>query len=74
SPTQIAERVDEVFSHSNRMQAIRESARQTIVERYEVKQSLMRYRGVIGSMVKPTADRLPDGDGIQQNKRQRCSA
>lgn len=43
SPEQIADAVDEVFSYPDRMQALRDAARRTIVEGYEVRQSLMSY-------------------------------
>ncbi|ACK69701.1 glycosyl transferase group 1 [Gloeothece citriformis PCC 7424] len=37
SPEQIADAVDRVLDHPNRMQSIREQARQTILERYDLK-------------------------------------
>lgn len=52
SPKQIAGRVDEVLSHPDRMQAIRQAARQTIIERYEVTKSLKEYQAVIGSLAR----------------------
>jgi glycosyltransferase involved in cell wall biosynthesis len=51
SPAKIAERVDEVFAHPDRMQAIRQAARQSITERYEVGQSIKRYGEVISSVL-----------------------
>lgn len=53
SPVNIAGRVDEVFVHAERTQAIREAARQTILERYEVRQSLKQYQSVIGELMGP---------------------
>jgi glycosyltransferase involved in cell wall biosynthesis len=37
SPEQIVEAVDRVLDHPNRLQEMRERARQTIVERYDLK-------------------------------------
>jgi len=52
SPKQIAERVDQVFSHPDRMQSLRAAARRSIVERYEVTKSLKEYQAAIGSMAR----------------------
>jgi glycosyltransferase involved in cell wall biosynthesis len=41
SPVQIAERIDEVLSHSDRMQSIRDSARRTAVERFDLKRIIL---------------------------------
>ena len=61
SPTQIADRVDEVFAHSKRMQAMRKAARRTIVERYEVGQSLERYMKVVEVMTNRMIDERKRG-------------
>jgi glycosyltransferase involved in cell wall biosynthesis len=37
SPREIARRVDEVLEHPDRMRAIRERARSTVVQRYDLK-------------------------------------
>jgi len=37
SPREIADRIDEVLDHSDRMASIRDSARRTILERYDLK-------------------------------------
>jgi glycosyltransferase involved in cell wall biosynthesis len=51
SPDQIAEAVDQVLDHPDRMQAMREAARKTIIERYEVRQSLRAYGNLIGALL-----------------------
>lgn len=43
SPEQIAERVDEVLNHRDRMAEIRQKARETIVQRYELSQLLPQH-------------------------------
>jgi hypothetical protein len=40
SPEQIAAAVDQVFDHSERMLALRQRARKTIIDRYESKNDL----------------------------------
>jgi glycosyltransferase involved in cell wall biosynthesis len=52
SPLEIADAVDEVFAHPDRMQILRDSARQTVVERYAVKKSLAQYLALIDRLVK----------------------
>lgn len=51
SPMQITEAVDEVFAHPARMQTLRDAARQTIIDNYEVQQSLTSYLNVINDLV-----------------------
>lgn len=51
SPREVAERVDEVFAHRDRMQSIRISARQSVIERFAVTQSIQAYRHVIQTVV-----------------------
>ncbi|TCV82366.1 glycosyltransferase [Sulfurirhabdus autotrophica] len=53
SPQQIADAVDEVLGHPDRMHSIRQAARQTIVEQYEVQQSLRQYQAVISCLLRP---------------------
>ena len=55
SPNQIADAVDEVLTHPNRMQTIRQAARQTIMAHYEVRQSLEQYQTVISGLLRPVA-------------------
>ena len=43
SPQAIAERVDEVFAHPDRMAQIRAKARQMIVENYDLNQLLPKH-------------------------------
>ncbi|GFE67594.1 glycosyltransferase family 4 protein [Chroococcus sp. FPU101] len=43
SPSQIADRVDEIFNHPTRMAEIRERARQTIVENYHLDDLLAQH-------------------------------
>jgi len=52
SPENIADRVDEVFNHPDRMQALREVARKRVVEQYGLGQSLEQYQGLIGALMK----------------------
>lgn len=50
-PGEIVEAVEQVLDHPDRMQALRDAARQTIVERYEVRQSLRAYGNLIGALL-----------------------
>ncbi len=43
SPQQIAERIDEVLDHKDRMARIRKAARETILERYELNNCLKKH-------------------------------
>lgn len=58
SPKQMAEYVDKVFDHPDRMQSIRQAARQTIAGRYDVRRSLRDYQLVIESLVRLTEDNV----------------
>lgn len=58
SPQQIADAVDETLSHPDRMQSLRKAAQQTIIENYEVQQSLVAYLKIINSL---TGDKLLAG-------------
>jgi glycosyltransferase involved in cell wall biosynthesis len=51
SPMQIADAVDEVLEHPNRMQELRQMARKTVVDRYEVGQSIAGYWQLINGMI-----------------------
>lgn len=53
SPAQMADRVDEVLGHPDRMRSIREAARQSLIDRYEVRRSLRAYQYLIGSLLRP---------------------
>jgi glycosyltransferase involved in cell wall biosynthesis len=50
SPSVIADRVDELLEQPERMPAIREAARRTIVEGYDVRDSIARYERLIGAL------------------------
>jgi len=66
STQQIADRVEEVLDHPNRMQALRDAARQTIVERYDLRRVCLPQladllnRLVAGERGGPMPDRIPD--------------
>lgn len=47
SPTRIADAVDEVLAHPDRMQGLREAARRTIVEQYDVREAIAKYLKLI---------------------------
>ena len=51
SPDQIADRVDEVLDHPDRMRQLGEAARCDIVEHYEVKEQLARYEALVASVL-----------------------
>lgn len=51
SPEEIAEQVDRVLDHPDRMQAIRDAARDTIVQRYDLKRSLVLQTRLLQEMV-----------------------
>jgi glycosyltransferase involved in cell wall biosynthesis len=58
----IADRIDEVLDHPDRMQALRDAARQTIIERYDLRRvCLPRLAGLIERLV--AGERPPDGMG-----------
>ncbi len=59
SPEQIAERVDAVLDHPDRMQSIRDAARKTIVQRYALKDCLHKQGQLIKQLAKaqPSARR-----------------
>jgi glycosyltransferase involved in cell wall biosynthesis len=60
STAQIADRVDEVLDHPDRMAALRAAARQTIVERYDLRRvSLPRFADMINRLV---AGKPPEPD------------
>lgn len=50
SPEQVADRVDQVLDHPDRMQHLREAARQTVVERYALKSCLQQQVQLIEKM------------------------
>jgi glycosyltransferase involved in cell wall biosynthesis len=51
SPEEIADRVDEVLDHPNRMQAIRERARETAVSHFRLQRLLVRWEALIDDIV-----------------------
>jgi glycosyltransferase involved in cell wall biosynthesis len=51
SPEQIADRVDEVFSHPDRMREVRGNARRTAEERYDVQKTLAETLSLINKLV-----------------------
>lgn len=51
APSEIADAVEQALDHPDRMQALRNAARQTIIDRYEVHQSLRAYGNLIGALV-----------------------
>ncbi|GBG15992.1 uncharacterized protein NMK_3615 [Novimethylophilus kurashikiensis] len=52
SPVEVADAVDAVFAHPDRLQTLRDNARQTVVERYAVKRGLAQYLALIDRLVK----------------------
>jgi glycosyltransferase involved in cell wall biosynthesis len=42
-PKQIAARIDEVFNHPTQMAELRQNARQTVLDRYDLKQLLPQH-------------------------------
>ncbi len=52
SPEDVADRVDEVLGHPDRMREIRRRARQTVLERYDLEKCLARQMTLIGNLVK----------------------
>lgn len=55
SPKQISEAVDKVVDHPDRLQSIREAARQIVIEHYEVRIALAKYTKIIESILEPRA-------------------
>ncbi len=51
SPKEIADRVDEVFAHPDRMAGIRQCAREHVAHRYHVRDALAAYRALIHEFV-----------------------
>ena len=52
SPQQIADRVDEVFSHPERMKIIKENARKTVQENYNIQNLLSEQIDLINRMAR----------------------
>lgn len=50
SPEQVADRVDQVFAHKDRMQDLRRAARQTILDRYALKKLLPLHMNLINDL------------------------
>jgi glycosyltransferase involved in cell wall biosynthesis len=50
SEKQIADRVDEVLDHKDRMATIRRQARETVLERYELNNCLKKHIKLIKSL------------------------
>jgi glycosyltransferase involved in cell wall biosynthesis len=51
SPKQIADRVDEVLNHPDRMRYLGQAARRDIVEKYEVRKKLAEYQELYLSLL-----------------------
>jgi glycosyltransferase involved in cell wall biosynthesis len=51
SPMAIADAVDAVFNHPDRMQAIRIAARQTVLHRYALERGLAGYKALLAEVV-----------------------
>lgn len=58
SPEKIADRVDEIFTHPTRMAHLAGQARADVVQSYDVRQSLDRYRHLFDELVRPPTDQL----------------
>jgi glycosyltransferase involved in cell wall biosynthesis len=58
SPEEIADRVDQVLDHPDRMQRLREAARETVVHRYALKSCLARQARLIEEIAKKGKTRL----------------
>ncbi|MBL28123.1 MAG: glycosyl transferase family 1 [Rhodospirillaceae bacterium] len=56
SPEAFADRVDEVLDHPNRMASIRDAARQTVLDRYDLSQCLPAHLALIESLASGSAD------------------
>jgi glycosyltransferase involved in cell wall biosynthesis/DNA-binding CsgD family transcriptional regulator len=59
SPGQIADAVDQVFAHPSRMQPLREVARQTVMEHYDVRLSLTAYLNLINATLPRSPAEFP---------------
>lgn len=59
SPEQVANRVDEVLDHPDRMQRIRDAARQTVVQGYALKSCLQKQVQLIDKMAKTKKTKAP---------------
>lgn len=51
SPTAIADAVDSVFNHPDRMQALRVAARQTVLHRYTLERGVAAYKALLAEIV-----------------------
>ena len=51
SPQEIAERVDEVLNHPDKMQKIRNNARESIIEKYDIKKLLPKQLELINHLI-----------------------
>lgn len=65
SPTEVADAVDRVFAHKDRMQHIKESARKTIEDKYALKDLLPLHMGLVKDLAErklppPTAKVIKD--------------
>lgn len=57
SPLQIAGTIDQVFAHPDRMQAIRDQARKSVVSRYEARNSIKAYIDLIRQVIRHESDK-----------------
>jgi len=52
SPRQIANRIDEVLNHPDRMRYLGQEARRDIIEHYDVNKQLVKYQKLITPLLK----------------------
>ncbi len=62
-PKEIADKVDEIFAHKDRMQHLRDAARQTVLDRYALKTLLPLHASLVTDLADrktppPTAERI----------------
>jgi len=70
SPQALAERIDEALEHPDRMQKIRDGARRTAVEDFDLKRNLLpRWRKLFASVMKSSAEVEDDADRLVSARR-----
>jgi glycosyltransferase involved in cell wall biosynthesis len=65
SPKQIADRVDEVLDHPDRMAQVRDRARQTVVERYDLRELLSKQLRLIEEIARTSRPAGADRAGSE---------
>jgi glycosyltransferase involved in cell wall biosynthesis len=68
----LTDRIDEVFEHPNRMQALRETARGTIAKNFDLTRLLPRWTDLLGALAaggRPKAEPPSDGLAMQAQLR-----